>query len=492
MGFKFREPLALIEGTGLTIAPNNTEMFGTVSPSQTTTISIGQAIATTSNVTFSQIITSNKFIIGSNALILEEGVISGSFTQSGTLTTTANLTTNGNLTIKGTTTTEKIETESTQSVTLFESGSSVFGDTSDDTHQFSGSFLISGSLALSENVTTREISNDTSLGDNSSVALVTEYAVKNYLEDEYSGVNSYLRKCFTKTGSFISTSTSSFTATTASAPTGLTATSEDDFMFFINGQIMEHDALTIEQSGSTFLLKFDNDALGYDLTADDEVVGWGKFDRITYLSFDGSDDEVTTNYSGSATPLNKTYSFWFKSTETDRNYSVFGYGSNKTGFTPNFSNGRILMWHGGNWYTYWDDTSAQDDGAWHHWMLYDDVAAITGSKLYVDGTLQTVERHVTNGSLLTHSQPLTIGSYRNNSTNEDHHFEGSIREFSVFSGDKTGNASTYFNGGTPYDVTNESDLQGYWKMDEASGSIANDSSGEGNHGTIDGATWSIV
>ena len=29
-------------------------------------------------------------------------------------------------------------------------------------------------------------------------------------------------------------------------------------------------------------------------------------------------------------------------------------------------------------------------------------------------------------------------------------------------------------------------------MDEASGSIANDSSGEGNHGTIDGATWSIV
>mgnify|MGYP007000058518 len=76
------------------------------------------------------------------------GVITGSFTHSGTLTTSSNLVTNGNLTIKGTTTAEKIETENTQSVTLFESGSSQFGDTFDDTHQFSGSFLISGSLAL--------------------------------------------------------------------------------------------------------------------------------------------------------------------------------------------------------------------------------------------------------------------------------------------------------------------------------------------------------
>ena len=100
----------------------------------------------------------------------------------------------------------------------------------------------------------------------------------------------------------------------------------------------------------------------------DEIVAWGKFDTSYYLEFDGTDDEVTTNYSGSADPLNKTYSFWFKSTETARNYSVFGYGSNKTGFTPNFSSGRVLMWHGANSYTYWDDTSAQDDGDCHHWM----------------------------------------------------------------------------------------------------------------------------
>ena len=277
MGFKFREPLVLIEGTGLTINPNNTELFGDVSPSQTITLSIPQDLSTTSNLTFSQITTSNKFIIGSDDLVFSNGVITGSFTHSGTLTTSSNLVTNGNLTIKGTTTAEKIETENTQSVTLFESGSSQFGDTFDDTHQFSGSFLVSGSIALSENVTVREISNDTSLTDNSSIALVTENAVKNYLDDSTDDINTYLRKCFVHTGSFVNSSTSSFTAVTASAPSPLTSTSESDFMFFINGQMMEHDALTVQQSSNTFTLNLNTNSLGYDLVSDDEIVAWGKF-----------------------------------------------------------------------------------------------------------------------------------------------------------------------------------------------------------------------
>ena len=48
-------------------------------------------------------------------------------------------------------------------------------------------------------------------------------------------------------------------------------------MFFVNGQMMEHDALTVAQSGSLFLLKIDNDSLGYDLDSKDEVIAWGKF-----------------------------------------------------------------------------------------------------------------------------------------------------------------------------------------------------------------------
>ena len=62
-----------------------------------------------------------------------------------------------------------------------------------------------------------------------------------------------------------------------SAPTGLTATSEDDFIFFINGQYMEHDALTIKQAGSSLLLLVDTDSIGYSLESDDEIIASGKF-----------------------------------------------------------------------------------------------------------------------------------------------------------------------------------------------------------------------
>ena len=204
-------------------------------------------------------------------------------------------------------TAEKIETQLTQSVTLFESGSTIFGDTSDDIHQFSGSVFISGSFTLNaNNILAREISNDASFTDDSGVAVVTENALKSYLDNNTNDVNAYLRKCFAVTGSFVSANTASFSAYTASAPSGITSTSENDFTFFLNGQMMEHTALTIEQSGTNLLLKVDNDSIGYDLSDDDEIVAWGKFaGTFNYLDFDGSNDEVTTNFSGSnATPQN--------------------------------------------------------------------------------------------------------------------------------------------------------------------------------------------
>jgi hypothetical protein len=75
----------------------------------------------------------------------------------------------------------------------------------------------------------------------------------------------------------VSISTSSFSAVTASAPSDLTATSENDFIFFLNGQMMEHDALTIRQTGSLLHLQVDNDSIGFDMESTDEVVAFGKF-----------------------------------------------------------------------------------------------------------------------------------------------------------------------------------------------------------------------
>ena len=102
------------------------------------------------------------------------------------------------------------------------------------------------------------------------------------------GRDNYLRKQFVKSavsytgsttfGDFAGFKTGSFNATTASAPTGFTATNENDFIFFLNGQYMEHDAITIKQSGSLFQVQVDTDSIGYVLEASDEILAWGKFD----------------------------------------------------------------------------------------------------------------------------------------------------------------------------------------------------------------------
>ena len=495
MAFIFKAPLIFKQFTGVTIEPNDTELFGKVSPSQTITFSIGQAVSSGSNVVFDQVtVTNKKITINDGGLVLSGSSILGSFTLAGSKTISSNLVGTSDLTVQGILTAEKIETELTQSVTLFESGSTQFGDTSDDTHQFSGSLLVSGSLRLN-NDSIEEISNDTSMADNRSNSVITENAFKTYIDNNTNSFQTYLRKCFAYTGSFINSSTASFTATTASAPTGITTTTENDFMFFLNGQMIEHDALTIRQTGSLLHLEIDNDGVGYDLESTDEIVAWGKFEsEFNYLSFDGSNDEVTTTFSGSsATPRNLTYSFWYNSSQTSKNESVFAYGGQRKGaFSPNWSSGRPLIWNGNNWYAFFNDTSAQDDGEWHHFLLFNDVNAITGSRLFVDGVDVGVSLFVTSGTvsnLQTQAQPLTIGSYQNNSTNSGRHFAGELREFGIFDGDKSSKAALYYNGGTPYNLINEDDLQAYWRMNEGSGSVVNDFSGQGNHGTIDGATW---
>ena len=99
---------------------------------------------------------------------------------------------------------------------------------------------------------------------------------------------SYLRKQFVKKavsysgsatfGDFSGFQTASFNAVTASAPSGFVATSENDFIFFLNGQYMEHDALKVKQSGSLFQVLVDTDSIGYVLESSDEILSWGKFD----------------------------------------------------------------------------------------------------------------------------------------------------------------------------------------------------------------------
>ena len=122
-----------------------------------------------------------------------------------------------------------------------------------------------------------QVSNDVALSGSSATSTLVENALKNYVDNETDTINTYLRKSFVHTGSFVSTATQSFTAVTASAPTGLSSTSKEDFVFFINGSFMETDALNIQQSGSQLLLLVNNNNIGYDITSTDEILAFGKF-----------------------------------------------------------------------------------------------------------------------------------------------------------------------------------------------------------------------
>ena len=276
--FKFKNPLKVslsnvlgdLDGTSFT----TNDFEGATD--QIVTISIGQDVGTTSNVEFADIISSDTVNIGSGKMILSDRLISGSVYHTGSITISSDLTGLTTMSVSGQINAGKLESNVTQSFTVFESGSTKFGDDVSDVHNVTGSLKTSGSFVLN-GYSIDEISNDTSLTDESTTAFVTENVIKQYTSDEMAGAE-YVRKSFVHTGSYSAAATSSFTAVTASAPSGYTATSEEDFMFFINGMLIEHDAMTMVQKTSTNLeLRLDTSALGYSLESDDEVIGFGKF-----------------------------------------------------------------------------------------------------------------------------------------------------------------------------------------------------------------------
>ena len=272
LGTTLTFPLVLNAGTGVSLSRDGIEFNGSSRLEQT--ISIGQDVATTANVTFNQVSASSLILDNTT---YDGGNITGDINFTGSLTTTGDMTVNGDATIGGIVTAQEFHTEFISGSIIYASGSTQFGDTLDDTHIFTGSLQITGSVSLN-NYTVDEISNDSTLGDASSTALITEFAVKNFTTDTIDAEQEYLRKNFVKTTTSISAPASaSFTAVTASAPSTLTSTTENDFIFFINGQYMEHDALEIQQVGSVFVLKVDNDSIGYNLESDDEILAIGKF-----------------------------------------------------------------------------------------------------------------------------------------------------------------------------------------------------------------------
>jgi hypothetical protein len=80
------------------------------------------------------------------------------------------------------------------------------------------------------------------------------------------------------TGTVTSSTTITFPAGWKSAPAPLPATSVNNFMFYVNGVLIESTAISsFETSNGTSLLSIDVSQLGFSLDSSDEVVGIGKW-----------------------------------------------------------------------------------------------------------------------------------------------------------------------------------------------------------------------
>ena len=276
---KFKNPLTITGSDGF--ISNILNMDGTVR--QTNVLEIGQDIGTDQDVTFNSVESpENQTLIinneaGTQNMVLGYEFISGSnltFTVD-TMTISENFTHEDDITINGAINFVSMSAELNNSSVIFQSGSTRFGDDLNDTHFVTGSMSISGSFGLN-GVDIIGISNNSDVTAARSNILITENAAKAALGGDIELNNQYMRKIFAHTGS-ISNSTASFSAVTASVDTDLTSTTKQDFQFYLNGMLLEQDALTIQQSSSVFELHMNASSLGYNLSDSDEIVAWGKF-----------------------------------------------------------------------------------------------------------------------------------------------------------------------------------------------------------------------
>jgi len=188
---------------------------------------------------------------------------------------------------------------------------------------------------------------------------------------------------------------------------------------------------------------------------------WRKGFNDTYsVTFDGVDEYVSTG--ADDVLATRTYSFWAKCSDTSSisRETVFQHGeSYKGAFFFHWYLSKPIFWLGAARYRYWVDNAAQDDGNWHHWVLYADHTSMANCKLYVDGVLQTVDSTSDTGTISAWS-PISIGK----GVSAGQYFNGSLDEFAIFDGElSAAQILAIYNGGTPQSLASYNPSH-WWRM----------------------------
>ena len=205
------------------------------------------------------------------------------------------------------------------------------------------------------------------------------------------------------------------------------------------------------------------------------------------LDFDGNGDYV--DISGfSMSGNNATFAFWAYIEENEKGDYFFDFYSSSTRFILGFgkTSRELAIYSGG-----WQDFGNPPQDQWVRIVL---TVKGTIAKCFVDGVQLGADKTI---SAYDFSSPTTahIGA-RHTPETFPKYYQGLLSDFQVYN-------KAWLNEDIAYDYANPqnsvtdsdnttialSNLKAYWAMSEGAGSLTYDSSGEGNNGTINGATY---
>jgi len=215
------------------------------------------------------------------------------------------------------------------------------------------------------------------------------------------------------------------------------------------------------------------------------------------LSFDGNDDYVNVGNTSSLTISGDiTVSAWVYfddfNTTLPNVISKITDGSNVSyGIEKNLNESRLSFWIGDGTDFVEAISGVLSATTWYHVVGTNDG---TNSKIYINGDLEAT---VAQGNPAGPTGDLKIGLCSTQSQSY-RYWDGLIDEVAIWNDALTADEITaLYNSGNGLDAssnsgnyTSSSNLQGYWKFNEGSGTTLTDQTSNGNDGTINGATWS--
>jgi hypothetical protein len=213
-----------------------------------------------------------------------------------------------------------------------------------------------------------------------------------------------------------------------------------------------------------------NDGIKYGATWTTGVSG-------TALEFDGVDDYAESSLN-SALNSNLTIELWMKSkyqssNQEDQRRILDLDTSGSRGFQLCLSpNGTLLIDNTGGPDSEAHTSKSYNDGNWHHIV---GIREGSNYHLYVDG----LYKNSTSGMIPSYNY-VYIAKIAENWG----YFNGTIDEVRIYNRSLTADEIK-----THYEEKKSPGLVAEWHFDEGSGNITEDSSGNGNDGTIHGATW---